>query len=237
MQRRRETGSLRRMCRGGKISPVFAPRRIDSGAAGLRRIFGVPGGRRGSSGGRDSSTPDLNGARLSFSPARSPRLRWTAAACAPDPPSDARCHEIRTLRHPADGLCCACAERRAARGSCRSSQTSSRPRGKRTTRPRRRTGIGASCSDQRSTVFSGLVGRVPEQRPRVHGQGSLSPEEDPLRANLRATTAQREPEGPPVGVRRHLAVRRRPGRRGSARRLRGRAPPGRDDRGGASLVR
>ena len=45
-----ETGSVRRLRRGGKFSPRFAPRRIDSGAAGLRRIFGgCPGGRRGSS--------------------------------------------------------------------------------------------------------------------------------------------------------------------------------------------
>jgi hypothetical protein len=43
MRRRCETGSVRRLRRGGKFSPRFAPRRIDFDAACSRRNFGVPG--------------------------------------------------------------------------------------------------------------------------------------------------------------------------------------------------
>jgi hypothetical protein len=93
------------------------PRRMDFDAACSRRNFGGAGG----------ST------RLIFQPQSFPgrqghprflaredggkRLGPALGSCAPDLLSDARYCVIAALRYAADGLCCPCAERRAARGS------------------------------------------------------------------------------------------------------------------------
>lgn len=67
--------------------------------------------------------------------AHAPSIPGRRSPCASDLTPDARCREIRTLHYAAVGLCCACTDWRAARGSWRSSQVSSRSRGKRTIRP------------------------------------------------------------------------------------------------------
>src|SRR5262249_43777995 len=88
-----------------------APRRIDFDAAYSPRNFGDAGGRRGS----------FWAAIVSWSTG-GPLLHAGKMAAAsewriPDPRSDARCRDIASLRYAAGDLRCACAERRAIRGS------------------------------------------------------------------------------------------------------------------------
>jgi hypothetical protein len=97
----------------GKELLLDAP--VDSDAARSRRILGCRG-----------STKLISQVAFVRSGRSGPMVlaMKTAAAreaapepCASDQTSDARCREIRALRYAAGDLCCACADRRAERGS------------------------------------------------------------------------------------------------------------------------
>jgi hypothetical protein len=155
----REVSPVRRLRASGRAfaCPTGAPGRGPAASAvpsahtaSWRQNFLGAGGRCGSSGGRDPSNPDWNRAPVVLTGKVTSPPMDAAAARASDPPSDVRYREItRCAAWPA-----VCAVPALIAGPNAAPGASRRSRGNRTTRPRGRTRIEASCSDQRRAVFS-----------------------------------------------------------------------------------